>query len=102
LWIGLSQVTAGSYRVLPSWAWDDGTPAVGPGAYPPVWGDQQPSSNRSAPVTTRAFLWHQQPPAPDDTLARNDQPFTTLPYVCEISADTLAAAAVASKDAGHD
>jgi hypothetical protein len=100
-WIGLSQVSTGSYRVAPSWAWDDGTLADGPGAYPSEWGDQQPISTRSGTATTRAFLWHQQPPAPDDTLARNDQVLTTLPYVCEITADTLAAAA-ASEDAGHD
>ncbi|MDP9002384.1 MAG: C-type lectin domain-containing protein, partial [Myxococcota bacterium] len=92
LWIGLAQVSAGSARVSASWAWDDSTPADGPDAYPSVWGDHQPvQPSAIAPpttLTTRAFLWHQQPPGIDETLARNDQALTELPFVCEITAST--------------
>jgi hypothetical protein len=88
VWIGLSQVSAGSPQSPQgSWAWDDRTPADGAAAYPSEWAIGQPLRfGRGG--TTRAFLYHDShSPSIDDTLARNDPNLTisgTLPYVCEI------------------
>jgi hypothetical protein len=88
VWIGLSQVSPGSYQDPEgSWAWDDHTPADGPGAYPAEWAVGEPLRFGHA-GTSRAFLYHDDhSPAVDDTLARNEPTLTisgTLPYVCEI------------------
>jgi len=87
VWIGLSQVSPASFQVpAGTWAWDDHSPADGPGAYPSEWAIGQP--RRAG--TTRAFLYHDShAPAIDDTLARNEPTLTisgTLPYVCEVPA----------------
>lgn len=101
VWIGLSQRTAGRYGTPSTWAWDDNTPAEGPGAYPSEWASGDPIPYPQV-GTTRAFLYHQNTSAPpfDDTLARNDPALVgtvpLLPFICEITADTLAA----SQDAG--
>ena len=92
VWIGLSQVSPGSYQAPQgTWAWDDRTPAEGAGAYPSEWATGQPLRfGRGG--TTRAFLYHDNhAPAIDDTLARNEPTLTisgTLPYVCEIPVAT--------------
>jgi hypothetical protein len=88
VWIGLSQISAGSRRVPASWAWDNGKPATGPDACPSEWATGQPLPNGQA-ATPRAFLYqNQSAPAIDDTLARDEPSLTdyggTLPYVCEI------------------
>jgi hypothetical protein len=81
VWIGLSQATPFGRRGRPTWVWDDGTPDDG--TYPSPWGVGLPTGVG----TTRAFLWHATPQGPDDTLARDDQPASTLlPYVCEMVA----------------
>jgi hypothetical protein len=89
VWIGLSFVQPpGSTG---SWQWDDGAPVD---QYPPQWAANQPRPpvlQSPTPASTRAFLWkdpHRLPqvlPPSDDTLARNEPPPTTLPFVCEIA-----------------
>jgi hypothetical protein len=76
IWIGLAQPPdAGD-----SWVWDDGQPL---GARPSPWGDEEPLAI-SATTSPRAYLEHFATPPLDDTLARNDGPITTLPFVCEM------------------
>jgi len=78
IWIGLSfEPDAGGG---PTWVWDDGLPAD---ARPPAWGDHEPHA-LSTSTSTRAYLEHFATPPLDDTLARNDGPVGTLPFVCEI------------------
>lgn len=85
VWIGLAQVGAASRRGLPTWAWEDGV--ADDGTYPSPWAVGQGLGGPGR--TPRAFLWHSTPPGPDDTLAHDDQPPTTLlPYVCEIAVGT--------------
>jgi|HubBroStandDraft_2_1064218.scaffolds.fasta_scaffold04290_5 hypothetical protein len=76
IWIGLSVGADGGS----AWTWDDGEPLD---ARPSPWGDREPH----APSTTtspRAYLEHFATPPLDDTLARNEGPVATLPFVCEI------------------
>jgi Lectin C-type domain len=102
VWIGLTELTPGSNRVPSTWEWDDHTPAQGAGAYPSEWASGNPTISQVR--TTRAFLYHPNTSAPpvDDTLARNDPSLLGTaglsPFVCEITADTLAA----GQDAGGD
>jgi hypothetical protein len=88
VWIGLSETSPASFRVpTGTWAWDDHTPADGPGAYPPEWATGEPLRYGRG-GTPRAFLYHDDhSPSIDDTLARNDPTLTisgTLPFVCEV------------------
>lgn len=104
VWIGLSEVSTTTVTIYRrrtptlAWLWDNGQPVA---AYPSEWGNGQPLSRTpGATVSTRAYLWQQ--PNEDDTLAHTEATFQTLPYVCEITADTLAAAADAGVDAAAD
>ncbi len=85
VWIGLALGDAGAMDAgdagVAAWVWEDGTSADGAGAYPSPWGDRQPAVPG---VTTRAYLRH-SPGDIDDTLARNDESETELPYVCEFA-----------------
>jgi hypothetical protein len=92
VWIGLKRID-GNRFAPPTWQWDDGIPDDG--TYPSPWGAGQGQGQALGGSTRRAFLQHSTPPGPDDTLAHDDQPATTmLPYVCEI--------AVGPNDAGAD
>src|SRR5205807_375055 len=87
VWIGLSQVGNPAPFQPPSqpWNWEDD---ASDNRYRSEWGDQEPSSSPLPAPSPRAYLWHQG--VADDTLAHSEQPPThTLPYVCEITADTL-------------
>lgn len=77
-WIGLQQVQDPATGVA-KWVWDNGTPAEGPSAYPSEWGDGEPSASGA---TSRAYVRHVSQGI-DDTLARNDEAETELPFVCE-------------------
>ncbi len=89
VWIGLSQVSPPSFRApMGVWAWDDHTPADGPGSYPSSW---SASRLRYPQVgTSRAFLYRDvRAPSYDDTLAQDNPSIAgggMLPYVCEIPA----------------
>jgi hypothetical protein len=100
VWIGLSLVGTPANRRQLVWQWDDNTAAD---AYPTEWGVGQPLATNYTNSSTRAFLWEQQQQLPnsDNTLAHNDQN-GPLPYVCEITAQTLAAAAPPFGDASRD
>jgi len=74
IWIGLSLAADGA------WVWDDGEPLD---ARPSPWGDREPHAS-SATSVPRAYMEHFATPPLDDTLARNEGPVTTLPFVCEI------------------
>jgi hypothetical protein len=64
-----------------TWTWDDDA-AVD--IYPSPWGFNRPKTG-DPDLSTRAYLYNEQPMASDDTLARNDGPMpTALPYVCEL------------------
>jgi hypothetical protein len=76
IWIGLSLGADGGS----AWTWDDGQPL---GARPSPWGDREPRAP-SATTSPRAYLEHFATPPLDDTLARNEGPIATLPFVCEI------------------
>lgn len=84
LWIGLAQSAGdadGGDAGVSTWAWDDGTPAEGPDAYVPPWGDGQPTDAGSSP---RAYLSY-DPLALDNTLARNAGRLPS-PFVCQFPA----------------
>jgi hypothetical protein len=76
IWIGLAQSPDGGEV----WTWDDGQPLD---ARASPWGNQEPQPT-SATTSPRAYLEHFATPPLDDTLARNDGPVTTLPFVCEM------------------
>lgn len=78
VWIGLAQRTEGDAGVS-TWVWDDGTPAEGPDAYAPPWGDGQPTD---AGLSPRAYL-NYDPLVLDNTLARNVARGQS-PFVCQL------------------
>jgi hypothetical protein len=80
-WIGLSQVTDADGGTA-AWAWDDGTKADAPDAYPSPWARLEPNVGMSASRAYLGFFESQ----PDNTLARSDESVTPLPFVCEFPA----------------
>ena len=83
VWIGLSaapEAGAGD----DAWVWEDGTPAAGPGAYPPPWGIMEPMQ---ATPGQRVFLSAAGPtvePGIDNTLV-NTSNTGSFPFpVCQI------------------
>jgi hypothetical protein len=98
LWIGLAQqpavatddgggrdasATADAAAATGPWIWDDD---AGANAYVSAWAYNRPTT--ATTHSTRAYLMKEQPPASDDTLARNDGPMpSVLPYVCELAVD---------------
>ena len=81
-WIGLQRVDNRDAGTS-TWVWDDGTSADAPDANASPWGDQQPVDPGK---TWRAYMRH-SPEGIDDTLARNDETETLLPFVCQFRGD---------------